>query len=158
MDECTSTAGERQQVYVKAAQYYYQGSSDLRAAIHNKTRTFIDRLSGFFYQPSNVRFNVLFDSSEPVEILQQGRSASQMLTAEYRSCDADLRFSDAVTWSLVCGTYFLKHLGEGYGFKVVPVHPSNIGVLSETLVSLDEQECIVHVSYPTITQLRSMLH
>jgi hypothetical protein len=32
-----------------------------------------------------------------------------------------------------------------------------MGVLSESVVNLDEQECFCHVSYPTTTRLRSML-
>ena len=157
VDECMATADERGMMYVKASQYYYQGTGDARGSIHNKVRTHIDRLSGYYYQPSSVRFNTIFDSSESMDVLERGRTASQMLTADYRSRDADLRFSDAVTWSLISGTYFLKHYGDGFGFRVVPVHPLNMGVLSESIVSLDEQEVICHVSYPTVTRLRSML-
>lgn len=157
VDECMASAEDRAGVYVKAAQYYYTGTGTVEGAIHNKTRGFIDRLAGYYYQPSNVRFSLVFDSSEPESVLQRARSVSQMLTADYRSSDADLRFSDAVTWSLICGCYLLKHYGEGYGFKAVPLHPVNFGVLSEAISDLNEQEAFCHISYPTVTRLRSML-
>jgi len=157
VDECMASADERGMLYVRAAQYYYTGSADVRAAIHNKVRGFIDRLSGYYYQPSNVRFNLLFESSERQVVLEQARLVSQMLTADYRSTDADLRFSDAVTWSLICGCYMLKHYGSGFSFKVVPVNPVNFGVLSDSILDVNEQEVLCHVSYPTVTRLRSML-
>lgn len=155
VDECMATAEERQGVYEKATQYYFTGSGDVRAAIHNKIRTFIDRLSGYLYQPSSVRFNTVFDSSEPKGVLERGRTVSSMLTADYREGSADLNFSLAVTWALNCGCYFLKHLPDGLSFRVVPVHPANMGVISESTVSLEDQEAFCHVSYPTVTKLRS---
>lgn len=157
VDECMATADERSMVYGKASQYYYTGAGDSRAAIHNKTRGFIDRLAGYYYQPGNVRFNVLFDASEPPDVLERGQSASHMLTAEYRQTDTDIRFSDCVTWSLVDGCYFLKHIGSGFSFRAVPVHPVNMGVLSEAVVNIDEQECFCHVTYPTVSRLHAEL-
>jgi len=156
-DECLATSEERQQIYQKSAQYYYTGSGDVRAAIHNKVRPFIDRLAGYLFLPQGVRFNTVFDSAEPADVLERGRMMSQMLTADYRSSDADLRFGDAVTWALICGCYLIKHMGEGFSFRVVPVHPVNFGVLTESIIGLEEQEAICHVSYPTATRLRSIL-
>jgi hypothetical protein len=156
-DEMMATSEERQAVYQKAAQYYYTGGGDARAAIHNKVRPFVDRLAGYLFLPQGVRFNTVFDSSEPQDVLERGRTVSQMLTADYRSSDADLRFGDAVTWGLINGCYILKHLGDGFSFRVVPIHPVNFGVLSESIVSIEEQEAVCHVSYPTVTRLRSLL-
>ena len=156
-DECLATVEERQGVYEKASLYYYTGSGDVRAAIHNKVKTYIDRLAGYLYQPSSVRFNTIFDSNEPLDVLERGRTLSEMLSADYRTTDADISFGNAVTWALNCGCYLLKHLSDGISFKVVPVHPANFGVLSETIVGLDEQEAFCHVSYPSVTRLRSML-
>src|SRR5215469_16259899 len=99
-DECLATVEERQQIYQKSAQYYYTGSGDVRAAIHNKVKPYVDRLAGYLFLPQGVRFNTVFDSAEPADVLERGRTVSQMLTADYRSSDADLRFGDAVTWAL----------------------------------------------------------
>jgi hypothetical protein len=48
-------------------------------------------------------------------------------------------------------------MGDGFSFRVVPVHPVNFGVLTESIVGLEEQEAVCHVSYPTVTRLRSIL-
>jgi len=156
-DECMATSEERSMVYTRAAQYYYTGSSDMRAAIYNKVKTFVDRLAGYLFLPGSVRFNVVYGSHEPPDVLERGRIASQMLTAEYRASDTDLRFSDCVTWALINGSYLLKHLGDEYGFRAIPVHPVNFGVLQESVVSLAEQEAFCHVTYPTISRLRADL-
>jgi hypothetical protein len=157
VDECMASSEERGMVYQKATQYYFAGTGDVRAAIHNKIKTFVDRIAGYYFQPQGVRFNLLFDSNEAPDVLERARACGQMLTADYRSTDTDLRFATAVTWSLVNGNYFLKHWAEPPGFRAAPVHPVNMGVLSESLVSLDEQEAFCHVSYPTVTRLRGIL-
>lgn len=144
-------------VCAKASQYFWSGSADSRAAIHNKIKPFVKRLAGYLYQPYTVRFNTVFDADEPPDVLERARSVSQVLTADYRATDTDLRFGDCVLWGLINGCYLLKHIGEGWGFRAIPVHPVNFGVWSESIVSLEEQEAICHVSYPTITKLRAML-
>ena len=144
-------------VSVRASQYFWTGSYGLQAAIHNKVKPFVKRLAGYYYQPYTVRFNTVFGPNEPEDVLERGRTVSQMLTAAYRANDADLRFGDAVLWGLINGCYLLKHIGDDIGFRVVPVHPVNFGVLSESVVSLDEQEAFCHVTYPTVSRLRSEL-
>jgi hypothetical protein len=68
-------------------------------------------------------------------------------------------FAEAVGWSLVNGAQLLKVLPDGDSgtFKTGMVHPQNFGVLSETTLSLDEQEAVCHISYPTKSKLRTML-
>lgn len=157
VDEMTATSEERGLVLTRAAQYYYQGCYDSKAAIYNKIRPYIDRLGGFLMQPTDVRFAIVYDSSEPESVLERSRLVSEKLTADYKSTDADTTFSEALTWALVNGCQLMKILPCDQTFKHVPVHPQNFGVLSETVLDLDEQEAFVHVSYPTVSRLRSML-
>lgn len=157
IDECMASEGERSLVYTRAAQYYYQGTYDARASIYNKTKGFIDKLSGFLMQPTDVRFQIIFDSSEPDGVLERAQLVSEKLSADYIQTDSDIAFSEAVTWSMVNGCYLLKHYPHDRGFKVVPVHPQNFGVLGETILDLDEQEAFCHVTYPTMSRLRSIL-
>jgi hypothetical protein len=159
IDECMGSAEERGMVYTKAAQYYYTGTSDSKAAIYNKTKAFIDKLAGFLMQPTDVRFNVVFDSGEPESVLDRAQLVSEKLSADFKQTDSDVSFAETVIWSLVNGCHLLKTLpdGDGGSFKVAPVHPQNFGVLSETTLALDEQEAFCHVSFPTLTQMRTML-
>lgn len=157
IDGCMESAEERAMIYTRATQYYYQGSYDSRAAIYNKIRPFIDRLAGYLMQPTDVRFNVVFDSSEPETVLARAQLASEKLTSDYRSTDSDIIFAEAVIWSLINGIQMLKHVPVDEGFRIGPVHPQNFGVLQESIMDLDEQEAFCHVSYPTLTRLRSML-
>jgi len=152
-----ASAGERQMVYVRAAQYYYSGSYDSRAAIHNKVKPFVDRLGGYLMQPQNVRYNMVFDSTEPDDVLNRAQVASEKLSSDYRERDADIVFAEAVVWSLINGCQLLKHQPADKGFRINPVHPQNFGVLSETTLGLEEQEAVCHVTFPTISQLASVL-
>jgi len=157
IDECMASVGEREMVYTRAAQYYYSGTYDARASIYNKTKPFIDKLSGFLMQPTDVRFQVIFDTGEDEHVLKRAQLVSEKLSADYRSTDSDVVFSEAVTWSMINGCQLLKHFPHDEGFKLAPVHPQNFGVLSETVLDLNEQEAFVHVTYPTMSRLRSIL-
>jgi hypothetical protein len=157
IDECMASAGERGMIYTKAAQYYYTGTYDSRAAIYNKIKPFIDKLAGFLMQPTDVRFQLVFDTSEQENVLERAELMSEKLTADYRQTDSDITFSECVVWALVNGAYILKHVPDHEGFKCAPIHPQNFGVLGESILNLDEQEAFCHISYPTLTRVRSML-
>jgi hypothetical protein len=156
-DECMASASERGITYTRATQYYYSGSYSQTGALYNKTKGFVERLAGFLYQPTDVRFSVLYDTSEPDSVLERAQLVSEKLTADYRNSDADVVFAEAVVWSYVNGCQMLKHIPEGETFRLGAVHPQNFGVLSETIMDLNEQEAFVHVTYPTISRLRDIL-
>lgn len=156
-DVCMDSAEDRSGVYTRATQYYYSGSFDSRAAIYNKVKPFIDKLAGFLMQPTDVRFQITFDSGEPETVLDRAQLVAEKLTADFRQTDTDITFAESVVWSLVNGCGILKMLPDGAGFKTAQVHPLNFGVLSETTLALDEQEAFCHVSYPTISRLNSDL-
>ena len=157
VDECMASAEERGMVYTRAAQYYYQGTYDSRASIYNKIKPFIDRLAGFLMQPTDVRFSLVFDSGEGESVLERAQLMSEKLTADYKQTDSDITFAETVVWSLINGAQLLKHMPHEETFKIAQVHPQNFGVLSETTLELDEQEAFVHVTYPTISRLRTTL-
>lgn len=158
VDECMASSEERGLVYTRAAQFYYMGSADSRAAIYNKIKPFIDKLAGFLMQPTDVRFSVVFDSSEPADVLERAQLVSEKLSADFRQTDSDITFAETVVWSLINGVHLLKiNASNEQDFKISPVHPQNFGVLSETTLGLEEQEAFVHCSYPTISRLRAKL-
>jgi hypothetical protein len=157
VDECMASASDRGMVYTRATQYYWMGSYDARAAIYNKCKPFIDKLAGFLMQPTDVRFQLVFDTGEPKDVLDRAQLVSEKLTADFRQTDSDVIFAEAVLWSLINGIQLLKVRPHDIGFKIAPVHPQNFGVLSETVLSLEEQEAFCHVSYPTVSRLRATL-
>jgi hypothetical protein len=157
VDECMASSSDRGLVYTRATQYYYTGSYDARAAIYNKCKGFVDKLAGFLMQPTDVRFQLTFDSAEPQDVLERAELTAEKLSADYRQTDSDIGFSEAVRWSLVNGCQILKLRPTDESFAMAPVHPQNFGVLSESIVSLEEQEAFVHVSYPTTSRLRADL-
>ena len=157
IDECMQSSQERQMIYTRAAQYFYAGTAGVEAAIYNKTKPFVEKLSGFLMQPTDVSFNVIYDTSESESVLERALLVSEKLTADYRNNESDITFSEALTWSMINGCYFLKHTPEGETFRIKPVHPANFGVLGESILSLDEQEVFVHITFPTMSRVRDML-
>ena len=159
IDECMASSQERGMVYGRAAQYYYTGCMNSQAAIFNKTKPFVDKLAGFLMQPTDVRFQLVYDSGEEEDVLDRAQLVGEKLSTDFRQTDADVTFSQAVVWALINGCQLLKVIpdGDGGSFRTGPVHPQNFGVLNETTVSLDEQEAFCHVSFPTMSRLRSML-
>lgn len=157
IDECMGSSEERGIVYTRAGQYYYQGTGDSRAAIYNKTKGFVDKLSGFLMQPTDVRFNIGYDSSQSDDVLDRAELVGEKLTADFHVTNSDVTFAEALTWALVNGCNILKMRPDAESFKMAAVHPQNFGVLSETLLNLHEQEAFCHVSFPTLSRLRTML-
>src|SRR5215475_12924437 len=155
VDACMGSAQDRGAIYSRATMYYYNGSWDARAAIYNKIKGFVDKLSGFLMQPTDIRFSIVFDSSEPESVLERAQLVSEKLTADFKQTDSDVQFAEAVVWSLVNGCSILK-VAPNFAtntFSMYPVHPQNFGVLSETTLDLHEQEAFCHVSYPTISRV-----
>ena len=157
VDECMGSASDRGLIYTRATQYYYMGSYDARASIYNKCKPFIDRLGGFLMQPTDVRFNITFDRTEPQDVLERAQVAAEKLTADFKQSDSDVIFAETVVWSLINGCMLIKALPSDNGFELAPVHPQNFGVLSESILDLDEQEAFCHVTFPTVTRLKSQL-
>jgi hypothetical protein len=155
IDVCMMSSQDRGNIYTRATQYYYQGSFDSRAAIYNKVKGFVDKLAGFLMQPTDVRFQIIFDSGEPDNVLERAQLVSEKLTADFKQTDSDVQFAEAVVWSLVNGCHLLKIAPNmrNRTFRMAPVHPQNFGVLSETVQDLEEQEAFCHVSFPTISRL-----
>ena len=103
VDECMASSDERGMVYARAAQYYYAGSQDNRAAIYNKTKPFIDKLAGFLMQPTDVRFQIYYDTSEGDSAVERAYLCSEKLTADYRHTDSDVTFAESVVGSMTNG-------------------------------------------------------
>ena len=71
IDECMASATERGMVYTRAAQYYYTGAVDSRASLYNKIGPFVRKLAGFLMQPTDVRFQLVYDSGEDDSVLER---------------------------------------------------------------------------------------
>src|SRR6516164_9220813 len=138
IDECLGSSSERGQVYLRAGQYYYQGTGDSRAAIYNKTKGFVDKLAGFLMQPTDVRFQVVYDSSAPEDVLERAQLVGEKLSDDFRITNSDVTFAEAVVWALNNGCQIFKLRPDMPSFKMQPVHPLNFGVLSETVTKLEE--------------------
>ena len=115
IDECLASSEERGQVYQRAAQYYYTGSYDSRAAIYNKVGPAVDKLAGFLMQPTDVRFQLTYDSGEDEDVLERAQLVGEKLSTDCRNTDTDVQFAEAVLWNLINGCQLLKVFPDGDG-------------------------------------------
>ena len=137
VDECMGSSSDRGLIYTRATQYYYMGSYDARASIYNKCKPHMDRLGGFLMQPTDVRFQIIFDRTEPPDVLERAQIVGEKLSADFKQTDSDVTFAESVVWSLVNGCSIIKCLPADRGFATAMVHPQNFGVLSESILDLD---------------------
>src|SRR5580704_12314950 len=100
IDECMASASERGMVYSRAAQYYYMGAMDNRAAIFNKTKPFVDKLAGFLMQPTDVRFQLVYAAGEADSVIDRAQLVGEKPSHGLGETVADVTFSEAVVWAL----------------------------------------------------------
>jgi hypothetical protein len=114
------------------------GEDSQRAAMYNKTYSYLDDLQSLLYSPVSLRFHI-GDEDDP-SILQQakGRVAARKLRNFSRRSEADTRISEAVWWSLVKGKSFIKSTFKRNQFHSALVQPENFGVRHENHGELDE--------------------
>lgn len=137
--------------------YYYSGTMSGGPAIYNKVYKHIDRLQSYLYSPTDARFALEYDRTDDDIARRQGRIASSYLSREFHRSDSDIQFGEAVNWSLVKGTAFVKELWGRDGLDPYVVQPEMMGVLREDINGLDRQEAFFETMYLTPGQMRRRL-
>lgn len=124
-------------------------------ANYNKIWPTLELLSSFLYAQETVNFSVKFGVGTPEDQAIYGETVRRKSHELWEDTNSDSLFGDAVIWSLVYNTYFLKVIWNG-GLRVFPVYPHMIGVYREDIQSMDNQEAITHLYYSTESNLRTM--
>lgn len=136
------------------AYYLFGADSNQDPAIHNKIYPSIDTLVSFLFAVDTTRFAILLGTSADKKIeLPKVPPLIQRLNGKWQDSNADIIFSDGVTWSLVYDTMILKLIQKGEETHPYLLAPHNFGVLDESQPMLDRQEAFVHVFTTTRPQL-----
>jgi hypothetical protein len=152
INHCYVSREERRDTVKTNKAYYYTGSNNGMGVPYNKVFPHIDRLAAMLFSPSDVRFTIEFDETEPEAVHAMGRAAARRLNREFHACGIDLSFSQGVDVGLVEGCCLLKQLWGFHGLEAWLIHPDQFGVLREDISDLDKQEAFVFSSYLTLTQ------
>ena len=125
-------------------------------ASYNKIWPTLQLLSSFLYAQETVNFSLKWGVGVPEDQATYGETLRKKAHELWEDTGADSKFGDAVLWSLVYNSYFLKAIWNG-GLRVYTVYPHMVGVYREDIPDLDNQEAITHLYYSTRSGLRSML-
>lgn len=158
IEECFASREMRRDQIQTWNSYFWTGTSDAsQQAEYNRCYEHVDRLASFLFSPTDVRFLIEFDETEPKEVHDMARVVSRRVNREFHRHGLDLAFAMAVECALIDGCVLFKQLWGHDGPEGYVVHPQCFGVLREDIEDLDKQEAFVHRSYLTRGAFRRMI-
>src|SRR5215469_10873080 len=86
--QCMHSRQERLTNYGYFRQYYFQGTDQGSPAIYNRCYPHCDRLSSYLFSPSEVHFQLTFDTPDKT-LLNQGKIAAPYLSYEFHRSGVD---------------------------------------------------------------------
>lgn len=153
IDTCRISCDARAEQAKSLKRWRYAGSPSGDAAIYNRLQPHCDRLAGYLFSPSNLRFDIEFENGYPREILDQAAAVARVLTRTFSRRDIDMQCSEAVDISLTYGTAVIKTLWDHNGLRARIVMPWQFGVRQENEQDLLSQEAVLETSYISIYDL-----
>jgi hypothetical protein len=150
MNKCLATREERVASYRTLKQYYMYGretSANLADNVFgtvNKIWSHLDQVMSFLYSQDTTRFSVEIGKSvSEIELLKLP-ALNEAINNVWHSSNTDIRYGDALLWSLVYGSMFVKPRWHIDGIIPDVVEPHNIGVWREDICGLENQEAFIH--------------
>ncbi len=151
-DKCMMTARDRIPAYQGLRHYYLFGAQEGQQAPYGKINPHIDLLTSFLYSQATVEYDVAVQNV-PAEVIEQSELIGQRLNTNFHDFGVADKFKQAVSWSLVYNSMFMKLLYPG-SLKSYLVEPHNFGVLEEDVPDIDDQECFAHRYTMSLDELR----
>lgn len=157
--KCLASRNRRRSAYQVYRSYYLRGSGleSSSAAMFNKIYPHIDQLTSFLYAQETTRFAISIGASVNKGEYTKIPTLTQTINDEWNNTNTDITFGQALSWSLVYGSTFVKLIWRGNGISAFVVDPHDFGVLREDVAQLDRQEACVHTYYISKSELRNQL-
>jgi len=158
LQKCLVSKEERRADYHTLRAYYLFGAGpEEPPAYFNKINPHLDQLSSFLYSADTTRFSIQLGASVNHIEHRKTPALTNALNDEWLNSNADQVFSQALNWSLVYNTTYLK-LVVNNGIHPYMIEPSSVGVLREDTPYTDRQEAIVQTYYITKSDLYARLY
>jgi len=154
--KCMVSRNERSGEYERMRNYYMMGTEDGKECPFNKINPHIDLLTAFLFASETTKFSISIGAAVPEEEHKKVGALSEAVMDEWLRGGVDKTFSEAVTWSSVYNSCFVKLIWE-HGINPYIVEPQMIGVLREDLPYTDRQEALAHKYYITRSELNRKL-
>jgi len=149
--KCLASREDRCASYKTLKQYYLygrEGSPDTAENVFgtiNKIWSHLDQVVSFLYSQDTTRFSVEIGKSVAEAELLKCPALNEAVNDHWHTSDTDIRYGDALLWSLVYGSMFIKP--RWHTDHIIPdvVEPHNVGVWREDVQGLENQEAFVHL-------------
>jgi hypothetical protein len=145
-NECWASQDDRISEYERLRSYYLWGKeAPDQPAIFNKIMPQMELLASFIFAAESTRFGiVLGESVNNSKELPKVGTLTKRLNGSWSDSNADVQFGQALLWSLVYNSMFLKMVQRGRRTIPMLVEPHQFGVLREDVPFLDDQDAFVH--------------
>lgn len=146
LSQCKETMRHRAALYDVRKRYFYFGCLEGDRTLYNRLQAHIDLVSSFLYSADRVRFTVAAPRNSEKMIVQQCQAIEEEWNDEFRDSGISYQFSEALLWSLIFDSMFLKlgwNEARGELFAHM-VQPQDFGVFNEAEVELESQEAFCH--------------
>lgn len=149
VDTCMQDRNSRLTEYRRLRSYFLYGSDDIKhPSPYNGIGEAIDLLVSFLFSGDTTLYSVSYPSgtlaSEDYSMLQMAHTSAGVLQDYWHTSDTDLAVQQAIIWSLIFNTMFLKAKWKDASPHFYVVEPSDIGVFNDSSMEATRQEAIVH--------------
>lgn len=159
MHECLISREPRRRKYAELKRYYMYGCGmgGNPGETVNKIYPHIDQLSSFMYSQETTKFAVSLDSSVSDGELAKIPTINRAVNDMWHASNSDIIFGNALIWSFVYGSMFVKTRWNGQSIEPFSVEPHNFGVLREDTPMLSRQEAFIQCYMSTRSELEREL-
>jgi len=150
MNACRASQESRKGAYRTLKQYYLYGQESGTSidqnvfGVVNKIYPHIDKAISMLYSAETVRFAVELDESVPKSFLDMCDPLTRAVSDRWHSAECDTKFGEALRWSMVYGSMFLKTRPQKEDLHVDLVEPHHMGVEREDILGLTNQQAFFH--------------
>jgi hypothetical protein len=144
--QCLESQQERRSLYDMRRRYALFGASDMQRVKYNRLQAHLDLVSSFLYSADRARYTVAAMRGADDMAIAQLAATEEHWNDCFRDSGIAYQFTDAVYWSLVFDSIFMKvgwnDARDELFAKII--EPHNIGVFNEAEQDLESQEAFVH--------------
>jgi len=146
LDCCLNSKKDRKELYDRRRHYFLYGTAGDSDIYYNRLEAHLDLVCSFLYSPDHAEFALSAPANSHDDVVKQFMAAQDAFNNDFRDAGLFDYFADALTWSTVFDSMFLK-----IGWSDVReeetctmIEPWKFGVFSEEQTDLDAQPAFVH--------------
>lgn len=146
LDTCLMSRMDRKNMYDRRRQFYLYGTSGDADILYNRLEPHIDLVCSFLFSGDHAEYDLAAPLNAPPQQIGWFAAAKDKFNEDFRDADLFDEFADALLWSTVMDTWFLK-MGWSETRKQVfasQVPPWKLGVFADEETDFDSQEAFVH--------------